>query len=291
MTAPGDYVETPRGNLDFIVGPDGEARMLGLLPDNFRHAKLFATYAGNYPTFSAAEIKDRIADREVSAREKFGPDWIKDQDGIGACQGYASASCIERVRNEAGYDRVELSGDFAYALVNGGVDRGSALSSGFKAAAQQGYAPQDVAGMPRWEYRKSRFPRQAFTEAKRFKGFEGYRVNSELELASALVQNFFAVVAVHAGRGYGDADQYGISRGGNGRGNHAVCIDDVEYDTQAGVFKFDQPNSWATRWGDGGRLYLTWQKHLRVTNQYHAFYVFPSTIIDQQGERPPLPQE
>lgn len=291
MTKAGDYVETPKGQLDFIVGPDGEERKLGLMPDNTRIARTFANYVGNYPVFSIQEIRDRIARREVHAREKFGPDWIKDQDGIGACQGYASASCIERVRHEAGYDHVELSGDFAYALVNGGQDRGSALSAGLRAAEQQGYAPVDVPGMRRWEYRKARFPQAAFREAKRFRGFEGYRVNTELELASALVQNFFAVVAVHAGRGYGDLDANGISRGGNGRGNHAVCIDDVYYDTSAGVLKFDQPNSWATRWGDGGRVFLAWEKQLRVTNRYHAFYVFPSTVIDPEGNNPPTPKE
>lgn len=287
MSLVGDYIETEPGELDYIIGPDGEQRKLGLCEDDQQAAATFAVYADVYPTFSAQEIRDRIAARERTARDIFDSSWIKDQDGIGACQGYASASCIERCRHAAGQMYVELSGDFAYSLVNGGQDRGSALSAGLKAAAEVGYAP--ASAVKRWEYRKSRMPREAFDLAKRFKGLEGYRVNTELELASALVQNFYAVVATHAGRGYGSMDRYGVSKGGNGRGNHAVCIDDVYYDTQMGGFKFDQPNSWATRWGDNGRIFLTWDRQLRTTSRYHSFYVFPSAIIDPDGDLPPTP--
>jgi hypothetical protein len=282
----GDYIETDFGELDYIVGPDGEQRKLGLTADDREKAATFKVFADEYPVFDANEIRDRLQGRERSARDVFGSDWIKDQDGIGACQGYASAACVERCRFEAGQVHVKLSGDFAYALVNGGVDRGSALSAGMRAAADVGYAPESTPGLRRHEWRKSRMPQAAFQEAKRFKGLEGYRVRSELELASALVQNFYAVVAVHAARNYGSLDRYGISRGPNGRGNHAVCIDEVVYDAQAGVFKFDQPNSWGTRWGDGGRIFLTWERQLRTTNQYHAFYVFPSAIVDPDQNIP-----
>lgn len=287
----GDFIETKPGQLDFIVGPDGEKRKLGLLDDDLNVARTFKVFSDVYPVLSESEIRDRLSSQErKSAREIFGPSWIKDQDGIGACQGYASASCIERCRFMSGQEHVKLSGDFAYSLVNGGRDMGSTLSAGLRAAAEVGYAPFDTPGLRRWEYRKNRMPREAFELAARFKGLEGYRVNSPLELASALAQNFFAVVAVHAGRGYGSMDRRGISQGGNGRGNHAVCIDDVIYDTQASTFKFDQPNSWATRWGDQGRVFLTWDRHLRTTNQYHAFYVFPSAINDPEGENPPEPK-
>lgn len=282
----GDYIETDFGELDYIVGPDGEQRKLGLNADDRDKASTFKLFADAYPVFDAAEIRKRLEARERSARDVYGSDWIKDQDGIGACQGYASASCIERCRFESGQVHVKLSGDFAYSLVNGGVDRGSALSAGMRAATDTGYAPESTPGLRRYEYRKNRMPQAAFEAAKRFKGLEGYRVRSELELASALCQNFYAVVAVHAARNYGSMNQHGISMGPNGRGNHAVCIDEVVYDRQFGGFKFDQPNSWGTRWGDGGRIFLTWDGQLRVTNQNHAFYVFPSAVVDPQQDIP-----
>jgi len=162
------------------------------------------------------------------------------------------------------------------------------LSAGLRAATEIGYAPENTPGLRRWEYRKNRMPREAFERASRFKGLEGYRVSTPLELASALVQNFYAVVAVHAQRGYGSMDRYGVSRGGNGVGNHAVCIDDVYYDRQLGDLKFDQPNSWATRWGDGGRIFLTWSGQLQTTVRHHAFYVFPSAILDPDGDHPAI---
>lgn len=284
----GERLVTNNGGLDYYECSDGCLRKLGLLRDNPEIAKTFKLFSDEYKVLSESEIRKRLSDSERRpARELFGDSWVKDQDGIGSCQGQASVSCIERVRHQAGQEHVELSGDFAYALVNGGRDAGSALSAGFRAASETGYAPASV--VKKWEWRKSRMSREAFELAKNFKGFEGYRVNSEIELASALAQNFFAVVAVHAMNGYGNMDQYGVSRGRNGRGNHAVCIDDVIYDTRLGGFKFDQPNSWKLSWADRGRIFLTWSRHLSTTNRYHAFYVFPSAITNPDQDNPPIP--
>lgn len=285
MTKAGDFVETPHGELDYIVGPDGEQIKLGLLPSNNLDRGKFATFSsvGSWQ-LSEQQIRDRLTSKQRKlARELFGPEWIKDQDGRGACQGYASASCQERTRKANGQEHVKLSGDWSYALVNGGRDQGSALSAGLLAGMKHGYCPESFPGLQRWEYRIRKMPSGAYEVAKRYLGIRGFKVKTELELASALCLGMFAVVAVHAGGGYGSMDRYGISRGGNGRGNHAVCIDDVIYDTQAGRFKFDQPNSWKTRWADGGRIYLSWNGQLRTTVKYHDFYVFPSAIHDPQS--------
>lgn len=289
MIKPGDIIETAPGELDEIVGPEGNKIKLGLLtPDPNRESALFSNVGVRIPLLTHTETRDIITSvfRKPS-REIWGPDRIKDQDGRGACQGYASAYLEEKVRELDGQESVILSGDFSYSLVNGGRDRGSQLIDGFEAGMEIGYCPEDTPGLVRWEYRKSRMPRAAFEAAPRFRGHEGFVCRTEQEFTSAIAYGWVGVVAVHVAGAYSQLDRYGVSRGGNGVGNHAVCVDDVIWDAQLGLFKFDSPNSWRTTWGDNGRCYYTFAKHFARTIQTHKFYVFPSATIDSQGKNPP----
>ena len=285
MTKVGDIITTARGELDQIVGPDGNLIKLGLLAPS-GPLPMMTQYEDVEGTLSDEELREMVtrSDRQI-ARERWDDKWIKDQDGRGACQGYGSASCVERVRDLGGQEFVELSGDAAYALVNGGRDRGSALSSGVKAAAEVGYPPASL--VPRWEYRKSRIPQKAWSEASRFRGFEPMRVSTERGLYSALARGFVGVIAVHVSGRFSQLDRNGISLGRNGTGNHAVCADDIVWDAGIGEYKIDSPNSWKVRWGDNGRCYYTFDRQLRRTIQTHSFYVFRSATEDPEGDNPP----
>lgn len=288
MTKPGDIISTPPGELDQIVGPEGNLIKLGLTDEKIKASAVFAPLRTKYKLLSESEIKASVtrSDRN-KAREIWGPDRIKDQDGIGACQGYASAAAIEKARELGGQEHIELSGDFAYSLVNDGRDQGSGLAEGFQAASQHGYAPASTPGLKRWEYRKSRMPQAAFEAAKRFRGFEGFYAETEQELYTGLALGMVGVIAVHVAGAYSQLDRYGVSRGGNGVGNHAVCVDDLVWDAALGKFKIDSPNSWKTSWGEQGRCYYLWDQHLRTTTKYHKFYLFPAATQDSQGNNPP----
>jgi len=234
------------------------------------------------------EIRRLLSDSQrKKAREIWGPNRVKDQDGIGACQGYASASAVEKARELSGQPYVELSGDFAYSLVNGGRDRGSLLIDGFRAAQKYGYAPANTPGLVRWEYRRDRMPAAAFTAAKAFRGFEGFTCDTQQQFASAIALGFVGVVAVHVSGNYSRMDSNGISLGGNGVGNHAVCVDDIVWDANLGDFKYDSPNSWKRTWGVEGRAYYTFERHFRETIRRHKFYVFPTASIDSGADNPP----
>lgn len=290
MTKAGDVVTTAAGELDYIVGPEGNQIKLGLLPPDAQSPNnVFATFSNTFALrLSFDEIKKIVSDTQRrKIREIFGPETVKDQDGRGACQGYASAKCIEECRELMGQEPVKLSGDFAYSLVNGGRDQGSQLVNGFKAASEVGYCPEDTPGLVRWEYRKARMPQAAFEAAKRFRGIEGYICETEQEFATAMALGFIGVVAVHVAGAYSQLDRYGVSRGGNGVGNHAVCCDDIVWDAQLGKFKYDSPNSWKRTWGDNGRCYYTFDQHFRQTIRIHKFYVFPTVTQDSEGKNPP----
>lgn len=288
MTLPGNIISGKNGGLDSIVGPEGNLIKLGLLAPDDSSPRVFASIESSPLMLTKEQIMAAVTlfKNRKTAREIFTPDWIKDQDGLGACQGYASAGATERAIVLRGGKHVKLSGDFAYSLVNGGRDNGSQLASGLIACQETGYAPEDTPGLTRWEYRKNRMPAAAFEAAKRFRGFEGYEATTELGLYSGLARGFVGVIAVHVAGNYSRLDKYGISQGGNGPGNHAVCVDDLIWDASYGQFKIDSPGSWKTSWGDNGRCYFTFERHLKQTRNNHKFYLLRSASDDPLSDNP-----
>jgi hypothetical protein len=244
-----------------------------------------AAYESAGPMYTREQIIEAVTDTSwVKAEEAFGDKWIKDQDGRGACAGYAAASALERAREYRGLEYVELSGDAIYAAVNGGRDQGSGLENNMKWLRDNGIPP--ASEVPRWEYRKSKIPAKAYQEGKRFKGFECFALNSELELASAIVAGFACVIAVHAGNGGLSADS--LIQWSNGAGNHSVCCDDLRY--RGSVLEVQIPNSWGLKWGERGRGWLQWARHLSNPVKNHMFYAIRSAIDDTQGDNPPAPK-
>lgn len=266
-----------------IIEINGERRVLGLLkPD--RRVSSMPMYVGSGPMWTLEQILEVITDASWTPRaEIYGDEWIKDQDGIGACAGYAAASAVERARHARGLNYVELSGDGIYAAVNGGRDQGSALEANMVWLRDNGVPP--ASEVPRHEYRKNRIPAKAYQEGKRFRGAETYAINSELELASALAAGFVTVVAVEAGNGGLSPD--GVSDWRNGPGNHSVVVDDIRY--RNGKLEFQTANSWGIRWGQRGRAWLAWERHFKTSTSYHMFYALRSATDDPQGDNPPIP--
>jgi hypothetical protein len=260
----------------------GEERKLGLTEEST--ATVMASYAASGPMFSKQEIDEAITDSFwIKAADVFGDVWIKDQNGRGACAGYAAASALERARARRGLTYVELSGDGIYAAVNRGVDQGSGLENNMVWLRDNGIPPAEL--VPRHEYRKSRIPAKAYEEAKRFKGIECYAIRSEIELASALTAGFPVVIACHAGNGGRSPD--GLIDWTNGVGNHSVVCDDIRL--RNGVWEYQIANSWGLRWGERGRGWLRWANHLSNPVRHHMFYAIRSTIDDTKGDNPPEP--
>ena len=243
----------------------------------------FQPFAATGLTVLSMDEIRKAADGKRRARHIFGIDWIKDQKSHGSCNGFAGVSAFERTRYRRGLERIPLSGASLYSLINGGQDNGSMLEDGMNALMRTGVLTEAEAG---WQdiYKDSRG--QLPTRA-RFKALECYQVDSEAELATGLVNDFDGVVAVHVTNAFYRLSGSGVAGGSTGPGNHAVCVDDVLYDTQIGGLKFDMPNSWNTTYGEGGRAYLTWRNNLQSCLRYHRFYLIRGAVDDPQGENPP----
>lgn len=261
---------------------DGVIRKLGITIES--PTTSMPMFEASGPMWTREQILERITDTSwTAAAALFADDWIKDQDGRGACAGYAAALALEEARHRRGLERVVLSGDAAYAACNGGRDAGSGLENQMVNIRDNGIPPANL--VPRWEYRKNRIPAAAWREADRFKGFELYGIKSELALASCIAAGFTAVIAVHAGNGGRSPD--GLIQWSNGKGNHSVACDDCRL--RNGKLEFQIPNSWGLKWGERGRGWLRWDLHLSNPNRYHYFYALRSTEDDPQADNPPAP--
>lgn len=267
-----------------VIIVNGEQRKLGLVKPSFTTA--LPSYGLMGPMWSKEQIIDTITSSDwVPAEQEFGDSWIKDQDGIGACAGYAAASALERARYRRGLKYVELSGDAAYAQVNRGRDQGSGLEENMIAIRDNGIPPASL--VPKWEYRKNRIPATAWKAGERFKGFELFAVANEAEATSALANKFALVVAVQAGNGGRSPD--GLIDWSNGVGNHCVVVDDLRL--KQDTFEYQAANSWKITWGQRGRGWLRWANHFKTSIKYHRFYAIRSTMDDPEGDNPPAPKE
>lgn len=219
-------------------------------------------------TFDRKQIIERLK-LKWRARSLFGDNWILNQGRRGSCNGYSNAGSLARV-NYLSRGKVQLlSGEFVYSNINGGVDSGSGLAEGMEFITGKGACPLDM--VRHEEYLLRNISPEAFAAAMEFVAHECYSVDEEIELADGLSKGFIAVVAVHASNRYSSLDQNGIGGESNGVGNHSVTVDDCIWD--GNQFLFDQPNSWGLNWGQRGRSYLTWQRHLRTTVRYHQFFL------------------
>lgn len=254
---------------------------LGLLVPKVRPLRLPAIENSPF-MLTRAQIEKILSDpRRTLKRKIFGKEFTKNQSTTSGCNGYAYALAVEKMRVQFGLPWVKLSGDYIYSLVNGGRDAGSMLDDGAQAAENKGIAPEDL--VTRWEWRHSRMSSEAKASAINYRAWEGFRVDSEEGLASALALGWIGVVATEFNsRLMGSLDSDGISAPSNGSGNHAENVDDVTI--IKGKYAFDAHNSHNIGFGEGGRHRVTWDRHLSGPNQYHAFTVFRGVRGPESGE-------
>lgn len=257
----------------------------GLLIPEVRDSGL-PRYQLSQKMLSMDQIKSILDDpSRVAARMRFPfAEWIKNQGQRSSCNGFACAKALERARVIQGMPHVALSGEGAYAQMNGGRDQGSALSSGMKVLLDSGVPPESM--VPSQEYLWNRISQQAKDARSRFKAAECYAIESEMELASALAIGFVCVIAVHASGSYSQLDSDGVSGQSLGSGNHSVGAQDVRI--RNGELQFESFNSWGTRWGQNGHNWVTWRRHLSSTIRYHQFFAVRAAHDDPQGNNPPV---
>lgn len=238
--------------------------------------------------YTMAEVLEIVMDPSwVDPRERFPSErWIFNQGSVGSCNFYAAKGAMMRSRAVNGHDFVELSAEFGYANTVDGRDQGSTLDASMRQIVEQGLPP--MRPNHHQKYRKRDFSPEDYAAAGRFKGFELYEVANELELATAIIKNFFCDIAVHVGNNFTRIDSKGRVQGDRGAGNHAVCVHGVtSFDGK--TLEFDHAGSWGTRMHQGGYGYLNWSRNwLSQTRNYHPFWAMRGVLEDGDADNPTL---
>ena len=250
-----------------------------------RRPETFQAYRVTQRILTMDQIRQVLTNPErTAARERFNPkQYIRNQGRRGSCGGYAGAWALARARVAAGLLFVPMSGEYLYSMINGGRDSGSMLDDGMHAMMEKGICREDL--VEHESYLWSQMSAAARSDAANHLGLEGYRVDDESELASGLALGFIGVVAVHANSSYQQTDSRGVRGQSLGPGNHAVGVQDVRINSD-GEFEYDEFGSWGLRNGQDGCAWLTWKRHLRSTNENHAFYLIRAASDPVNGNIP-----
>lgn len=272
-------------NLPQVLDNIGFMRRLGTLiaPQTTANMPLYETAQ---KMLSWAEIEDVARSGKMDGKKRFpGKSWIKNQRSHGSCNGFAEAMAGARARFARGLERVDLSGAYAYSLMNGGRDNGSSLADGRINVAKMGVCSEALVG---WDqiYRSSYDTAKADAEAARFKAPDGevFAVATKQGWYSGLAQGFIAVGAVHVARAFMNVNSAGVAGVDNGPGNHSIGVEGLIWD---GGLVETAWNHWDVTYGVEGRMNLLWDHH-EQTFKYHEHYLFRAMIDDPQGDNPPI---
>jgi hypothetical protein len=223
------------------------------------------------PTLDAESVKRFCASPEMSSPLlRFPPKkMMRNQGQHNSCAGYAAAQALTQTRVAVGLPYVQLSGEFIYSLCNGGRDRGAPTELTWQKMEEVGIAPESMVEHGSYLWRQ--MSESARKAAEGFKGWGCHRVDSLLELATAIINGFICVVVVHVSRSYRQLDSRGVRGRSPGRGNHAVIVNGIRI-SPTGKIEFLEWGSWGLENGIDGCAHITWDGHLEGPVQRHAFY-------------------
>lgn len=178
----------------------------------------------------------------------FTPQFIKDQDAIGACASFASTSALEGVRLLQGNNPVEFSGGQLYGRVNGGVDAGSTLEDNLRELQLNGAVPVEYVGHLDWQPR--RWPRNWRDLAKDYRVLEAWDCPSFEEIVSAILRGYPVVYGIFIGTNFVvQSDGWVARKRGSGGGHAMLGYGVVVERNRTGILTL---NSWGARWGING---------------------------------------
>lgn len=224
--------------------PDGTKRRLG---NNSTGTRMFAT-AKTYGDTPDAPMIPRSQWKPVSL-ERFLPP-VYDQDGVGACNAFATITCAEACRAMQGLPYIPLSPGWLYGRINGGRDQGSMLEDALEHMMTVGTCTVATVDYLAWRDN----PVAAKAEAPRFKFLEAFWCPTFDHMASAIMAGFFVDHGLMWKDGF-KPDGDGWISGGSGRGGgHALCGYGLA--NRNGKWGIPTRNSWSPRWGVNGNCIL-----------------------------------
>lgn len=249
----------------------------------------YTTFEDKVGCLTRDQIAKLISDpRRIAGRKEFGPEWVLNQGRRSSCAGYAEGSIMEKLFKRQYGLRYKLGPEFIYAKANGGRDQGALLrrvvEEAFNGCALREHVPYE-------SFKKSEMGPEAQMSATRFKLAEGevVGVHSDDELASALALNWIVLLAVQVEDPWFKLDAQGVVLPCDGVGNHAIHADDVRINAK-GEYEYDHQGSWDVTYGQQGRGYITWARHLRTSVKYHEFVACRAMLPDPETTKIPQPK-
>lgn len=226
-----------------LGGPPGDRAMGNLEPpaDKVHRGWVVFGAAPNVPLIPRSDWKP------VNLSAFLPP--VKDQDGVGACNAFATVTAVEGGRAQAGLPPVRLSASYLYGKINGGRDVGSYLEDGLEHMTDHGTVEFAAIGSD-IDWRRGRAYDGA-AQARSYRVLEAYKCPSFEAMASALQQGFFVIEGLMWYDNFTPDREGWLPAGGRGQaGGHALCgYGLVE---RNGVWGIRTRNSWGAGWGIGG---------------------------------------
>lgn len=243
---------------------DGVVHKLGNIPQ---------ALTGNWPVFGKltsqtpplvprSEWVDRIKELQAGRTQlEFldsaisGP--VQNQGSVGQCNAEAAVGCLHTQRRIQGLKAVELSAGDLYHRINGGVDGGSLLEHGMRELQSRGVGTAATCGGTIW-YRG--WKGAPDSERAKYKALEVWIAPSFAHMMSGALLGFTGVSGIMWYSNYSALDADGwLPRPAGGAGGHAIeMLICPTYRERGGSVEFalGHQNSWGSRWGRKGRMYL-----------------------------------
>ena len=264
------------------VETGGERRMLTARSEPAKFGAL-PKFGDSCPVFPVSQYFE-------CNRENIFPfaEWIGDQDGHGACVGFGWAYGLRKSRRLLGMTDVPLSGNFAYAFLNGGKDQGAVISDGIESLKDHGVCPDSM--VPAKSIYERQLSESAKQEARRFKLVDAYRCDEASEVFSAIMSGYIVVYGYEVGTNFENFDKYGVAGADRGAGNHCNHSEGM-VKLPDGRWVLINANSWTTKWGPfgNGKCYLDPAKSLFNGTDRPDCCVIRSVSRDPQDPNDPPP--
>lgn len=181
---------------------------------------------------------------------------VYDQDGIGACNAFATITAFEAARKQAGLPYVRVSPGFLYGAINGGMDGGSFLEDALEWMQTVGSVKGSTVGPLDWRKGRQLMNNAAArSEAKDYRIIEAYECPTFAHMASALQLGYFIDEGLMWFDNFTpDRDAWLPPRGAGQAGGHALAGYGLAY--RNGAWGIMTRNSWSSQWGAGGNCVI-----------------------------------
>lgn len=264
-------------SLPYILDHAGDKRPLGLVPSDPKWMRSVPNYGDTTELIPESEW---VEFNEFPAEIKR-----KNQNGKGACNGFAAALGVETLRYSAGMPYIELSGWYVYSILCNGWDRGSSIGQALDLLQDKGVAPESLV-----EYgliNPRRLSDEAHKQAPRFKVEVGEMLTTYEQIGTAIQRRQSINLAVAVGNSFNNLNADGVP--GFGRiCNHAVHVGLGMKRARNGEWLGLMTNSWGEQWGQNGFCWLP-LKYLPTAAYFEAYTL--RSIVDDSADntRPPDP--